>query len=45
MKKALIKVEYVEPQVEIIEVIVENGFASSPGDGESEGTEDEDWGL
>lgn len=36
---------YDEPHVEIIDVVVEKGFATSPGDGESEGTEDEDWGF
>lgn len=33
---------YYEPHVEIIDVVVEKGFANSPGDGEGEGWNEEE---
>lgn len=43
MKKEFFVMAYEKPQVEIIDVEVEKGFATSPGDGELEGTGDEEW--
>ena len=34
--------KYMTPEIEALEVVVEQGFATSPGDGGSEGTGDED---
>ena len=34
--------KYMTPEIEELEVVVEQGFATSPGDGGSEGTGDED---
>lgn len=34
---------YIAPEAEVLEIAVEQGFATSPGDGGSEGTGTEDW--
>ena len=34
---------YIAPEAEVLEIAVEQGFATSPGDGGSEGTGSEDW--
>lgn len=36
--------KYMAPEAEVLEIAVEQGFATSPGDGGSEGTEDEELG-
>ncbi len=35
--------KYIAPEAEVLEIAVEQGFATSPGDGGSEGTGSEDW--
>lgn len=37
------KVYYETPEFLTLEIMVEQGFAKSPGDGGSEGTGDEEW--
>lgn len=34
--------KYMTPEIEELEIVVEQGFATSPGDGGSEGTGEED---